>query len=135
MNSVDLSQFTDSQIRFIEARLICRSDKEAAEMVGISPATAYNWKEKDEINAAVNKLNLSELKTTRERMYRLLPKAIDALEQELDDKEKSRAYVVFNLLDRVGLGTKQQLEVSGEINVTTLTDEERALRLKALLGE
>ena len=131
-----LSQLTDIQLKWVQARLHTNSDKDACSLVGIAPSTCYGWAEKQQINDLLREMRLGDIEVTRARLVRLGAKAVDAIEDELDDIDgKQKPYTAFNVLDRIGISAKQQLDVTSGGQPITLTAEERELRLKALLGE
>ena len=131
----ELYKLTDIQLRWLQARLRSKTDKDACEIIGIASSTCYNWEEKPLLNKLLQDMRLQDIEITRERLGRLGGKAIDVIEEELDDSEKNRAYIVFNLLDRIGISAKQQIDVTSGGQPITLTAEERELRLKALLNK
>jgi hypothetical protein len=130
----DLHKLTDIQLNWLQARLRCKSDKEACVVVGIAPSTCYGWEEKQFMNKLLQEMRLKDIEITRERLGRLGGKAVDALENELDDIEsKQKVYAAVSVLDRIGLSAKQQIDVTSGGESIVLTAEERVLRIQALM--
>lgn len=122
-----LKTLSQIQVEFVSMRLSTKSDREAAEAIGISPVTVYKWPNKRVVNQVIRFAVLNNLEVARERLSRLTLKAVGVLDKEMDgDKPLPPACEV---LDRAGLSAKGQLEVTVDVG---LTDEERIKRLAAI---
>ena len=120
-----LKTLTQTQIEFVSARLSAKSDKKAAEIIGISPDVVYNWPNKPIVNQVVRLAVLNNLEVARERLSRLTLKAVGVLDKEMDgDKPLPPACEV---LDRAGLAAKRELDVTtgGRQLDARYTDEQR----------
>lgn len=127
-----LKTLTQIQIRFVTARLGTKSDKRAAEAIGISPDVAYNWPNKIDVNRVIRFATLNSLELAREQLSRLMPKAVGVLDEEMDGDKKLKA--ACEVLDRGGLAIKGQLDVTtgGEKLSGGFTDDQRLALLIAL---
>jgi len=120
-----LKTLTGIQIEFVSARLTTKSDKAAAEAIGISPITVYKWPNKPIVNQVLRLAALNSLEVARERLSRLTLKAVGVLDKEMDgDKPLPPACEV---LDRAGLAAKRELDVTtgGRRLDARYTDEQR----------
>lgn len=103
-----LKQLNTNQLRYISIREECASDKEAAETIGISPGTVYNWPEKALIDEALNLMAFDGVLVASEILRRAYPKAAAVKAAGLDsDSEPIRQNVATEILDR-GLGKPTQ---------------------------
>jgi len=137
-----LEDLTPKQLRFVAVRPYCNSDSAAADRVGISKSTVYHWENKDEIDEAVQLLTKDAIEEGRRRLRALITKAIDVIEEELDQGilgDSTRMRAALETLNRGGLTGEQRVDVtSGGKPISRITSEEqeRAVKeLQALLGE
>jgi hypothetical protein len=76
---------TADQWRFIAARLLAKTDKEAAEQVGINPQTASNWKQESaEFKTAYEDAFADAVSVAKGYTRALLGKASERLSEALD---------------------------------------------------
>lgn len=118
-----LKQLTADQLRFVAARLNTNTDKAAAESVGIPPQTVYNWPNKGDIAEAVRLAQMDTVEVARERLRRLLLRAIDVLDEEMETDKPKRLDAAKEVFDRGGLPPTQKLD----IDVPQLTDIVRVI--------
>jgi len=107
-----LKQLTADQLKFVAARLNARTDKEAAESIGIPSQTVYNWSNKAEIDEAVKLAQLDTIEVARERLRRLLITAIDVVEEEMAEDKKRRLDAAKEVFDRAGVAILQVLDIT-----------------------
>ena len=107
-----LGELTTDQIRFAVARQECATDKEAAEAVGISVRTVYNWP--DVVKDAVRLMAFDGLVVAAHVRRRNLAKAMQVKVAGLDDEDAGlRQRVATEIIDwEMGRPTQRQ-EVSG----------------------
>jgi len=133
-----LGELTTDQIRFAVARQECATDKEAAEAVGISVRTVYNWP--DVVKEAVRLMAFDGLVVAAHVRRRNLAKAMQVKVAGLDDEDAGlRQRVATEIIDwEMGKPTQHQ-EVSGpkggpiETSDVGLSDSDRAERILAIL--
>jgi len=121
-----LAGFDEDQLKFVAARIHCKSDVEAARVLGVKRGAVYNWGNKQDINKAVRLSQMRSLEISRERLNRLSEKAIGVLDDEMSNK-RNKLQAAIQVLDRTGFGATQTVknENSGttEIIVKYDTDE------------
>lgn len=129
-----LKTLSQAQVEFVAARLGTKSDKEAAQAIGIPPDTAYKWPNKSVINQILRLAVLNNLEVARERLSRLTLKAVGVLDKEMDgDKPLPPACEV---LDRAGLAARRELDVTtaGRPLDVRYTDEQRKALILDILA-
>jgi hypothetical protein len=88
------------QIRYVVARAETKTDKEAAEAIGISPVTVKNWDNKADVDEAVRQMHMDGVVTALEIRRRALARAmavkVGALES---DNEKIRQDAATELIE------------------------------------
>lgn len=128
-----LRDLTMTQLRFVIARLEAKTDKDAAEVIGISPATVKSWENKKLVDEAVSLMRLDGMITALEIRRRNLAKAMAVKAAGLDsDDEKIRQAVATELIEWELGRAKQAVEHSGE---QTLHIEGMAEALKRVYGD
>lgn len=110
-----LKKLTADQLRFVAARLNTNTDKAAAESAGIPQQTVYNWPNKEDVNEAVRLAGMDTIEVARERLRRLLLKAVDVLDEEMDAGKPKRLDAAKEAFDRGGLPPTQRHEVEGQL--------------------
>lgn len=130
--AVLLRTLTQIQIEFVATRLGTKSDKKAAEIIGISPTTAYSWPNKGDVDKAIQLATLGSLDVAREKLSRLVLQAVNVLEKEMEKGQRLAA--AREVMDRTGLVAIKGLDVTsgGEKLSGGLTDEQRIENLAAL---
>ena len=110
-----LRQLSAAQIRFVVARNEAKSDKDAAEIIGISPATVKGWEEKPLIDEAVKLMAYDGVITAQEIRRRNLAKAMAVKAAGLEsDDERIRQAVATEIIEwEMGKAT-QRNEVTGK---------------------
>jgi len=89
-----------TQIRFVIARLENKTDKAAAEEIGISPATVKSWDNKMQVDDAVDLMRVDGMITALEIRRRNLAKAMAVKAAGLDsDDEKIRQNVATEIIE------------------------------------
>jgi len=130
-----LRMLTGAQLEFVTYRMHLPTDKAAAEKIGLAPDTVYGWPNKDAVNRAVRLAKLDGVQVGRERLRRLIGKAIDVLEDELDASgigDNNRLKAALEVLDRTGLEGKAGIDVTSEGKRLGGGDDYRAAILGAL---
>jgi hypothetical protein len=95
-----VSQLTITQLRYIVARNESKSDKEAAETIGIIPATVKGWENKALVDDAVRLMLSDGVITARELRRRNLAKAMAVKVAGLDrDNEKIKQDVATEIIE------------------------------------
>ena len=107
-----LKQLTADQLKFVAARLNARTDKDAAETIGIPSQTVYNWSNKSAVDEAVKLAQLDTIEVARERLRRLLVTAIDVVEDEMGEDKKRRLDAAKEVFDRAGVAILQVLDIT-----------------------
>lgn len=95
-----LSLLSTAQIRFVVARNETKSDKEAAELIGISASTVKGWEDKALVDEAVRLMAFDGVITALELRRRNLAKAMAVKASGLDsDNEKIRQDVATEIIE------------------------------------
>lgn len=93
-----LAQLSTERIRFVIARQECKSDKDAAEAIGIKPDTVYHWPEI--VRDAVRHMAADGLTTALHMRRRHLAKAMAVKVAGLDsNNERLRQSVATELIE------------------------------------
>ena len=111
-----LADLTLDQVRFVLSRQECSTDKEAAERVGVKPATVKRWKyDGAPIDDAVRLMIEDGLVTARHLRRRSLAKAMAIKIAGLDERDpKLRQAIATEIIEwEMGKATQRQ-EVTGE---------------------
>ena len=136
-----LSRLTDTQQRYIMARLRCNTKGAAARMIGISPTTPYNWKNRDVIEAMIGHLSVQPLLQAQMKIMQLAPKAIDVIEDVMESPDERLAlYAAKDLADRAGLSRRGDATIDIRIYETMPTEQlereiAKMLELEVIAGE
>lgn len=111
--SENLEGLSQNQENFLMAKLMGVTDKAAAEAAGISPHTAYGWKQKDENFREVYDAILNEpLEFSAGSLAYMVNKAMLHLSLLLDHKStKVKQYAIDRIIDVAGL-KKSRMEVT-----------------------
>ena len=120
-----LWRLTPDQIRFVVARQECPTDKEAAEQIGISPATVSYWKTKGApIDDALRLMAVDGLVTALHIRKRNLTKAMLVKVAGLDSgDERLRQGVATEIVEwELGRAT-QTTEITGKLYTTLATPD------------
>lgn len=107
-----LRTLSPEQLKFVERRMYERSDADAARALGIPTSTVYSWDNKADVNEAVKLASMDGVHVAKERLHRLLGKAIDGLEIELGNK-RNRMPAIQEVFDRTLGKPVQRNELSG----------------------
>ena len=98
-----LSRATPTQLRWVTARLVAKSDAEAAERVGISRQAVEQWSNKDELDRAVSLLLQDTATATLAVLEQAALEAVWVLRECLHDPDpRVRLAAAIAILDRVG---------------------------------
>jgi hypothetical protein len=121
-----LKTFSPTQLDFIAVRMTAKSDKEAAETIGISPDVVYAWPDKQAVNEAVRLAKQNGVSVAREKLARLASKAVDTVEAAMGDREHPGLAAALAVLDRVGLPEvkRQEMTGSGEVTITVVRSDD-----------
>lgn len=134
MNPNDFPVLTAVQWRFVAARLVARSDREAAEAIGIHPTTAAAWPNKREINDLLEHIAKD---ATRAAVALLGQRALEAATTVLESMNSEDAAVRLraaqDVLDRTLGRAVQRNELRGALAIQddhdNLSDDELQRRL------
>lgn len=111
-----LKQFNMNQLRFIVARQECTSDKEAAEMLGLSLSAVYHWPET--VNEAIKLMAADGVMTALEMRRRALPKAMAVKVAGLDsESEKIRQDVATEIIEGELGKAQAKVDITGAVSV------------------
>lgn len=108
-----LADASPEQVKWVLARLVCRTDQEAATEIGFHPSTVSRWPNKSELDRAVSLLLREPVSAALTVLQEAAISAASVLVDALTDKDKLRA--ADSILDRVGLRGPQEHRHSGEI--------------------
>lgn len=124
-------KLTEAQLKAIPLLVEGRPDEEVAAAVGVDPATVRLWRITDpEFIAELNRARKEEWQDAIDRLRALVPKAINALEEEFARKDsKNRWRAALELLKLVGLGHEAEWDYGQSIGPTD--PRKVAERLKA----
>lgn len=137
------SQLTLTQLRFLVARVECKSDKEAAEMIGVTPAAVKSWNadgSKELIDEALKLMVHDGIVTALEIRRRNLARAMAVKASGLDSNdERIRQASATEIIEwELGKATQKQ-EVSGKngepIQMQSMSDDELLAELRAIVNE
>lgn len=107
------------QVRFVVARQEFATDKDAADAIGISPRTVYNWS--DKVKEAVQLMALDSLVTAQHLRRRALAKAMLVKYGGLDSgDERLRQGVATEFIEWEMGRAKQHTELTGANNEPVL---------------
>lgn len=107
------------QLRYLQERVLCRTDAEAARNCGISPNTVYTWNEKTLIQEAVNLLMDEGLQVSLDIMRRNLARAARVKVSGLDSKkEVIKQGAATEILDRFHGKPRQAIDANVTAEVT-----------------
>jgi len=113
-----LKTFTADQLRFVDYRMHADSDKEAAEQAGMNVNSIYQWRNKQDINEAVQLAQYDGVILGWARIHRLLGRAIDILSEGIEQGiVGDRGWdAMLEVLDRLGMTapTKHKHEGTGD---------------------
>ena len=107
-----LKALTPQQLDFVAARLSAKNDKEAAESTGISPDVVYNWRNKEQVNLAVKLGKVDGVLLGREKLRRIVIKAVQVLEEEMEPGKKQRLAAAREVLDRAGISKLRKVALT-----------------------
>jgi len=110
-----LRTLTPEQLKFVAARMYQRSDAAAARECDLPSSTVYGWDNKPDVDRAVQLAQLDGVHVAQERLRRLMDKAVDVLEGEMNGKSRNakRLEAAIEVLDRVMGKATQRNEISG----------------------
>jgi hypothetical protein len=95
-----LRRLSMTQIRFCIARLEHKSDKDAAQSIGIAEQTVYSWENKSQVREVVELMRYDGMITALEIRRRNLAKAMAVKAAGLEsDNEKVRQDVATELIE------------------------------------
>ena len=89
-----LKQLDDLQLRFVSARIGCKTDKEACDRIGIHKATPYRWDNKALVDQAVKLLLTDGVILSAEILRRNAVKAAQVKVAGLDSKREATRQAV-----------------------------------------
>lgn len=128
------------QLDFVAARMWTNTDAEAAIHCRISPNTAYNWDNKQDVNEAVRLAKMDGVLLAHEKLRRLVYRAIGVLEEEMAPRKRRRLDAAKEVLNRGGVDSPRRVELTGRDggpietrDASGITDEERVARIAAIL--
>lgn len=113
-----LSALLPDQLRFVVARLQTRTDKAAAEEIGIAPDTVYGWPNKGQIDEAILLINAEPIDAAREIRKKNLVKAMMIKAKGLDSKDERLAQAAATEIIEWELGkAKQSIDANTTENI------------------
>lgn len=113
-----LRTLSPEQLRFVAARMYERTDAAGARAAKLPPSTVYGWDNKAAVDLAVQLAQLDGVNVACERLRRLLDKAVDVLEDEMEGRGRNakRLDAAIEVLDRVMGKATQRNEITGVDN-------------------
>lgn len=134
-----LNGLTTNQLRFLVARMDCKSDAEAARMLGMDEKTPTRWPEKEQINRALELAiydgAVLALTMRRKALPRAMAVKISGLESNDERVRQSASTEIIE--GEVGKAV-QRNELTGKgggpIQVQDMTDDEILVELKGIYG-
>jgi hypothetical protein len=122
---------TVEQLNAIELLVHGETDAATAEVVGVHRVTVTKWRNYDpHFEAELNRRRKELWSASTDRLRALLPQALDALEQELQDG-KQRGRVVIEILRLAGLDRSGPKGSSLETFGVGLTDPNEIIEARA----
>jgi hypothetical protein len=114
-----LKGLTPSQLLWVSKRIDAKTDTKACEDADIGMSTLGRWKADGvPIDEVVRLIREDSVLLGKERLRRLVPKAIDVLEDELDGRRKLDA--AKEVLDRAGVDAPKQVDVSATVRIVKM---------------
>lgn len=110
----DLSGFTPEQVQFITARLVSRTDKEAAEKCGINPKSPYKWENKAAINAYIESVLHDRVKAVRDSLEYASTLAVNTVVKLMKSPDDAIRLRAAQMIIEQSIGKpKQRQEITG----------------------
>jgi len=103
---------TETQQRYIQARLVTDSIPDACKEAHIHRSTPYKWPNLDELEEAVTLLRLDKLEATRMALENELLEAVKALRRALKGKGTAAVSAARAILDRAGFPAQSAVDVT-----------------------
>ena len=114
------AQLSPDQLAFLAERVLCRTDKEAAENLGFGYSTVLSWHEKQMINEAVRLMLEDSLDLARDLLRRNLVRAAKVKVRGLESKKAALAQAAATeILDRFMGKPVQAINANVTAEVTT----------------
>jgi transcriptional regulator with XRE-family HTH domain len=113
-----LQTLSMTQLRFMVMRMDAKSDKEAAEAIGLAPGTVKNWENKAQVDEAVNLMRFDGMLTALEIRRRALPLAMKVKLEGLEYTDKRLKQSVATEFIEGSLGKPTQPhQLEGNLNL------------------
>jgi len=134
-----LNELSPTQLDFVAARILCQTDKEAADMLDTPVQTIYNWPNKQAIDEVIILCKRDALELARARLRVVANEAISVLMMSMRKRiATSRTKAANDILDRAGVTRK----ISNAVDVTSAgeriggeyTDGQRANIINQMLA-
>jgi DNA-binding XRE family transcriptional regulator len=130
----NLTEFDDltpglkpSQLTALDRLVAGCTDGEAAEAAGVTRQSVHNWKRNNpEFRAELNRRRGELFSTSQDRIRSLIPRALDAIERELEGGAKAPP-AAMQLIRLAGFGGGQLGDI-GSTDPLGVLDEERRRR-------
>jgi len=107
-----LDRATETQQRYIKARLVHPSPAQAAKALGLHRTTPHKWDNLDELEEAVALMLADTLEAAKAKLESLVPVALDALERAAKGRGQTSVTAARAILDRAGLPAQSQVDVT-----------------------
>jgi hypothetical protein len=136
-----LRTLSPEQLRFVAARMYERTDAAGARAAKLPPSTVYGWDNKAAVDLAVQLAQLDGVNVACERLKRLLDKAVDVLDDEMDGKGRNakRLDAAIEVLDRVMGKAVQRIDQhtdnAGELVVKFVYEDSESVAEAATLDD
>ena len=105
-----LATATDTQRRYVRARLMNDSIPKAAHAIGLTRTAPHQWPNLDDLEEAVGILYNDIIEAAKLALEGLALEAVQALREAL--KGRSKVSAAKAILDRIGLPAMSQLDVT-----------------------
>lgn len=107
-----LRTLNPQQLAFVQARMYCTTDAQAAKECHQVYSTVTGWDNKKDVNRAVMLARLDGVQIARESLRRMIPMALDALQEELATRRNpKRIDAIREVLDRAGVDVTQKHDI------------------------
>ena len=126
-----LAALSTTERKWLSARILTGSVKEAAKAAGIHPSTCYTWARWDEIRALIGEMEADAVGSAFHLLQEIAPEAVKALRAALKDRAH-RVAAANSILDRAGLPKEHAVDITSDGEairaVVYIPDNERADR-------
>ena len=112
-----LRSLTELQLRFVALRINHQTDADAARELGMNPISVSNWKTAGApIDQAIALIRMDGVVAGRERLRRLVTRAVDVLASQMSHRDPRIAQAAaVQVLDRAGVAESLTIEAGDNL--------------------